>query len=307
MFWVSTKRIFRSGYINFKRNGIVSLASVLMMTITLCVLASLIFLQAALDFSLGQIKDNVDITVYFSTSASESKILSLKNTIEKLPEVAATEYIEKEQSLALFKERHANDFLTLQALDELDDNPLGATLTIKAKDPSQYETISNLLDGESDLAKENASIIDRINYHQNKVVIDRLNGLVAGTERLGVAITIALALVSMLITFITIRLTIYIAREEISVMRLVGAANRYINGPFIVEGIICGVIAAALTMLIYWPVTYVLHDTLVGFLGIDLFDYFTSNLFQLFGLLLLTGVIMSSIASSIAVRRYLRK
>lgn len=307
MFWVSTKRIFRSGYINFKRNGIVSLASVLMMTITLCVLASLIFLQAALDFSLGQIKDNVDITVYFSTSASESKILSLKNTIEKLPEVAATEYIEREQSLALFKERHANDFLTLQALDELDDNPLGATLTIKAKDPSQYETISNLLDGESDLAKENASIIDRINYHQNKVVIDRLNGLVAGTERLGVAITIALALVSMLITFITIRLTIYIAREEISVMRLVGAANRYINGPFIVEGIICGVIAAALTMLIYWPVTYALHDTLVGFLGIDLFDYFTSNLFQLFGLLLLTGVIMSSIASSIAVRRYLRK
>ncbi len=307
MFWVSTKRIFRSGFINFKRNGVVSLASVLMMTITLSVLASLVFLQAALDFSLSQIKSNVDITVYFTTDAGESKILSLKNALEKLPEVAQVTYIDQEQSLELFKERHANDFLTLQALDELDENPLGGTLTIKAIDPSQYEGISNALDGDTTLARENASIIDRINYHQNKVVIERLNSLVAGTKKLGLAVTVALALVSMLITFITIRLTIYIAREEISVMRLVGAANRYISGPFLVEGIICGAIAAMLTLLMYWPITYALHDSLVGFLGIDLFAYFTSNLLQLFGLLLLAGVIMSSIASFIAIRKYLKK
>src|SRR3989338_10513568 len=136
---IDTKRIIKSGWINFKRSGIVSVAAVLVVTITLCVLTGLVFLQAILHSSLTQIENKVDVTMYFSTGATEDKILSVKSSLEKLPEVETVTYTSRDQAVALFRERHKDDYLTLQALDELDENPLGASLSIKARDSAQYD------------------------------------------------------------------------------------------------------------------------------------------------------------------------
>ncbi|MFA6397716.1 MAG: permease-like cell division protein FtsX [Candidatus Paceibacterota bacterium] len=304
---VTTKRIIKAGFVSFVRNSFVSLSSILVVTITLSVITMLIFLQAVLNFSLEQIKDKVDVSIYFTTSASVEKIEALKSTIEKLPEVTSVSYTSSEDALKNFKEKHTNDFLTLQALEELDKNPLGAYLNIKAKDPSQYEAISSFLQGDTALVKDSSTIIDKINYYQNKEVIERLNAITNGAQKLGFALTLILAIVSVVITFNTIRLTIFTAREEIGVMRLVGAGSRYVRGPFMIEGIIYGVFSAVTTMILFWPISYWFGKKLTTFLGMNLYDYYLSSFFQIFGIILLVGVLLGSISSFIAVKKYLNK
>ena len=100
--WITTKRIVKSGFVNFWRNGFVSLASVLVMTVTLFVVGSLFFLNAILSASLEQIENKVDINVYFLTSAQEEDIVLLKRAIDALPEVASTQFTTRDEALARF-------------------------------------------------------------------------------------------------------------------------------------------------------------------------------------------------------------
>src|SRR3989338_7268592 len=138
MFLLNTKRIFKSGWVNFRRNGIVSVASILVMTAALLVLGSVRFIQDTLDHSLEEIRNKVDVNIYFTIEAPEDKINNLKSSLEQLPEIESVSYVTADEALANFKERHQNDYYTLQALKELDNNPLGAYLNVKARETSQY-------------------------------------------------------------------------------------------------------------------------------------------------------------------------
>lgn len=307
MFLIHTKRIIRSGYRNFMRSGFTSLASILMMVITLFVVTSLIFVKATLTASLDDIKNKVDVTIYFVPGAEESGITNIQSALSKLPEVKEVTYTSSDDAIKQFKEKHANDYLTLQALDELNENPLGASLNVKAKDPSQYESISKYFDSDSALSKGALTIIDKIDYHQNKVVIDRLTAIINGAERLGTAVSLILIFISIMITFSTIRLIIYMSREEISVMRLVGAGSKYIQGPFIVSGVLVGITSSIITILLFIPISIWLGNQVTDFVGINLYTYFKSNFFQLFIIMLGTGVLLGGISSALAIARYLRK
>jgi cell division transport system permease protein len=307
MFLIKTKRIIVSGYRNFSRSGFTSIASILIMTVTLFVITSLIFIQAALNSSLNDIKEKVDVTVYFVSDAEEPSIQNIETTLRNLPEVKSITYTSQDQALVEFKERHSNDYLTLQALDELDQNPLGASLNIKAKDPSQYESISKYFESEDALSKGALTIIDKIDYHQNKVIIDRLTSIINGAKKLGFAVSLILVLISILITFSTIRLIIYMSREEINVMRLVGAGTRYIRGPFIVSGVLVGIISSIVTILLFIPVSIWMGNQMTDFIGINLYTYYKTNFLQLFIIMLGSGVTIGSVSSIFAIHRYLRK
>jgi cell division transport system permease protein len=278
------------------------------MTVTLFVIGSVIFLGAMLDSSLGQLRNKVDINVYFVTDADEAKILDLKSQIEQLPETASVEYVSREQALENFRKRHEDDHLTIQALDELDENPLGALLNIRAKETSQYESIASFLDGDNVLGNDGqADIIDTVNYFQNRVAIEKLTQIINSAERLGLIATFVLIIISIMITFNTIRLAIYTSREEISVMQLVGASQTYARGPFIVEGILYGVASAILTLVLFYPLTFWLGPFTADFFGdINIFEYFIGNFGQLFSVILLSGIFLGAISSYLAVRRYLK-
>lgn len=307
MFLTYTKRVIRSGYRSFIRSGFTSLASVMIMTVTLFVITSLIFVQAALNSSLEDIKNKVDVTIYFVPAADEGAIMNVKQALEKLPEVKTVSYTSQDDALSAFKDKHSDDYLTLQALDELHDNPLGASLNVKAKDPSQYESISKYFESDNAVSKGALNIIDKIDYHQNKLIIDRLTSIIAGAKRLGFLVAMALILISVIITFTTIRLIIYMSREEISVMRLVGAGSMYVQGPFIVSGILVGIIASLLTALLFLPIAIWLGNQMTDFVGINLYTYYKSNFLQLFIIMLGSGVLLGGISSSFAIARYLRK
>src|SRR5258708_26002940 len=264
--FIKIKRILKAGVVNFKRNGVISWASVLVVTITLSVITTLILLQAVLHFSLDEIKKKVDVTIYFNVGAPEDKILALKDSLSKLPEVDTISYTTSAQALQDFREHHSNDYPTIQALDEVKDNPLGAYLNVKAKEVSQYETIANFLKSDDALALGSASIIDKVNYHQNKLVIDRLNSIISGAQKLGFLLTLLLIITSVAITFNTIRLITFFSREEIGVMRLVGASKMGVRGPFMVVGAMYGLVATFITLFLFCPFPF--------YLAIIMFHFF---------------------------------
>ena len=300
-------RIIKSGFINFKRSGLISWAAVLVVTITLSVITSIILLQAVLHSSLSQIKDKVDVTIYFNVGAPEERIMALKEAIQKLPEVADVSYTSDIDALKLFRERHSNDYPTIQALDEIKDNPLGGYLNIKTKEVSQYESIANFLDSDNAIVLGSTSIIAKKNYYENKLVIDRLNAIISGAQKLGFLITLFLIIISIVITFNTIRLAIFISKEEIGVMRLVGASKMRVRGPFMVEGGIYGIIATFITLILFWPATIWLGNHMTLFLGFNMYDYYFSNFFQIFVIILLSGVLLGVVSAFLATRKYLNK
>ncbi len=307
MLWTKIRRTIRAGFISFWRNGYVSLASVLVMTVTLMVIANILFVGALLDSTLSGIKDKVDINVYFVRGAAEEDIALLKRSLTNLPQVASVEYISSDLALEQFRARHQDDQLTLQALDQLDSNPLGASFNIKAKDPSQYESVVKFLEDKRDGNAANDNIIDRINYAKNKQAIEALNRIISASHKLGTIVVIFFILVSILITFNTIRLAIYIFREEISVMRLVGASEMYIRGPFVTVGIMYGLVSGIVTLIILYPVAYWVGPITADIgTGLNIFNYYTAQFAFFFLALVGSGVVVGAVSSYLAVKKYLK-
>lgn len=305
--FTNTRRIVKAGFLNFWRNAMVSLSAVFVMTVALFVIGSTMLLSVFLQSSLTEVKDKVDINIYFNHDAAEPAILSMKRSLETIPEVAKVDYISRDRAIANFKDRHGNDYLMTQALDELVDNPLGAILNIKAKDPSQYEAIAKHIADEQDGANAGENIISNVNYGKNKIVIDKLTAIIAGVERVSAALLLVLVGIAIVITFNTIRLAIYVSRDEIAIMRLVGASNTFVRGPFIVEGIMYGIVAAGIATALLYPVTLWLKGATESFYGgTDLFVYYINNLNQILSVLLLSGAALGIISSFLAVRRYLK-
>jgi cell division transport system permease protein len=295
-------RIFHFGFKNFWRNGWLTTVTVIIMTLALLVFVWLIFFGVVTSRAAASIEDKIDISVYFNTNTAEDEILSIQQSLEGLPSVQSVDYISRDQALATFKQNHANDTTITQAVNELSSNPLEASLNIKAKNPSQYGAIADYLN-----SGNLSQYIDSVSYTQNQSVIDRLAKIVKTVEVGGVIVMIVFALLAGLVVFNTIRLAIYANREEIGVMRVVGASNALVRGPFVVEGSLCGAIAAFVALAVSAPILFAVDPYLNVFIpGINLFQYFLSNIFLLFIYLLLFGIALGAVSSFFAVRRYLK-
>ncbi len=306
MLFTKLKRVIRSGFLNFWRNAFLSTTSILVMVITLSFIGSIIFLSAILAASLDGVSRQVDLSVTFIPEAPSSEVLALKEDLEARPDVSSVKYTSREEALEGFRDRHASDRIILQTIDELGRNPLGANLTIQAYDPESYQDIAAFLEPEHALGADE-NIIYRINFRDNELAIERLTSLIGAVERFGLALTVALAFVSVLITFNTVRLIIYTARDEIAVMRLVGASTRYIRGPFVISGILYGLIAALITLALFYPMTFWLGEvTEHFFIGINVFTYYLENFVQIFLITVLSGIFIGGISSYMAVKRYLK-
>jgi len=309
MNWLTTKRIFRAGLLDFWRNAFVSFASVLVMTVTLFVVGTTVFAGVILGSTLADLRDKADVNVYFVPSAAESDIVALQTSLEALPEVASVQYVSADDALANFRAAHQNDQLTLQALDELGTNPLGAVLNIKAKDISQYDAIAQFLQNQETVSTGAPSIIDKINYFDasHRAALDRLAQITDKAQLFGRIIIAILIIVTILICFNTMRLAIYTSRDEIQVMRLVGAGSFFIRAPFMVEAMLIGVISGVITLLLFYPLTWWMGSSTASFFGgINVFSYYLSHFLQFFALFIGTGVVLGAVASFLAVRRYLK-
>jgi cell division transport system permease protein len=295
-------RIFHFGAKNFWRNGWLSTATVAIMTLALMVFVGLIMFGVVTHAAANSIQDKIDISVYFNTNTSEDQILSIQQSLEGLSQVRSVDYISQDQALATFQQNHASDQTISQAINALDSNPLEASLNVKAKDPSEYGAINSYLSSAT-----LAPYIDTISYAQNQDVITRLATIVRDVSVGGWVIIVFLALIAGLVVFNTIRLAIYSNRDEIGIMRVVGASNSLVRGPYIVEGVFWGGIAAVISLILVAPAFWFVSPYLGEFIpGLNIFQYFYTHIIQLFLYQLLFGVVIGIFSSYWAVQRYLK-
>lgn len=294
-------RIFKYGIQSFLRNGWLSISTIAIMILALIVFEGLIVFNVISQGAIKTIENKVDITVYFQSNVSEDTILNLKKSLEGLSEVQYVNYVSQEQALANFKALHAGDQAITKTLDTLDSNPLLPSLDIKAKDIHHYDTIAAYLE-----KPDFQNIIYKINYAQNQVVINRLVALVDNFTTGGFVLTLFLAFLAAAVTFNTIRLAIFSNKDQIGIMRLVGASNKFISGPYIIEGALYGLISALASFLILIPVIIFISPHVNSFIPeVNLASYFSADFLLLLLYQALFGIGLGVISSIVATRRYL--
>ncbi|MFA6459198.1 MAG: permease-like cell division protein FtsX [Candidatus Paceibacterota bacterium] len=317
MIFTNIRRITRTGFVNFWRNGFLSFAAIVVITLSLCSFGALIFSSAFGRSLLADVKDKVDINVYFALSAPEADILSIQEDIDNLPEVTSTTYVSRDEALESFKQKWQNNNLIMQGLEEIGTNPFPASLNIKAREPGQYSGIADYISSKNPTDASGSPIITKVNYQENKLIIDRLSKIIPTVETAGFAAAGLFVLVAIIVVWNTIRLIIYTARDEISVMKLVGASNTYVRGPFVVSGIMYGIISGFITLGFMWLFAYWSDSVILRLVGVDvaanfelvvnvLSSYFFRNFSQIFIIIMGAGVILGGLPSYIAAKRYLR-
>lgn len=297
------KKIIRFGWTGFSRNKGVSFSAIFVLLITLLLITGLYLFQGFNKFFIDQLQKKIDITAYFKDNTLEDDILKIKDEISKLKDqVKSVDYVSKEKALADFTEKHKNNPDFMKALEEVGGNPFLPSLNIQTIDPSQYKSISDLLNKD-----EFKSFIEKVDYYQKKPTIEKVFSITSNINKFGLILAGVLVLVAILVVFSTVKLTIDSSKEEISTMRMVGASNWFARGPFVVQGMAYGFFAFLLCIIITSFTTYFLSPKLEILLpGFSIFDYFNQNFWPLISIQLGIGVVLGMISSYFVARKYLK-
>lgn len=300
---ISLYRIIISGTTNLKRNIWLATASTLIMTITLIILSSLTLMFIITSYSVKTIQERVDISAYFKSDVPENKIFSIRDELRRDSRIKSIDYVSSEQAKEKFQSRHQGDDLIMESLGELTENPFPATLQIKANSLDQYPAIADSLNSD----KYN-SLIDEVNFEDNRIIIERLNSLLKFIITFGSVLMVVFCLIAILVIFNTIALTIYNRREEVEIMRLVGATNWYIRGPFMIESFTYSIIASAITSALLVPIYFQMLPRISNYLtpGANIFNGNVATFMLVILAQLVVAFILSSISSLMAMRKYLQ-
>lgn len=296
-------RILNNGFLNYWRNFWLSAAATAIMVTTLFILSTLLILNALADVSLKTVQEKVDVSIYFKPQVSENLIFQIQKQVELLPQVKSILYIPPVTARDRFKQLHKDEPLLIESVEQFSetDNPFPASFAIRVYKLEDYVSIISLFQD------------DKFNPYVKKItdkreVVNRLNRIIRGIKNSGIVLSAAFSLITVIVVFNTIRLAIYNRREEIEIMRLVGASNSFIRGPFIIEGTLYGISGGIITAMILYPIYYILTPKISSFLEINLreINHFGLDFPTLFGLQLGAGVILGVISSLIVIRKYLK-
>lgn len=300
---ISFLRVIKIGFVNFWRNFWLSMAATIVMTVTLVIFSSLFLVFILTNHSIRTIQNTVDVSVYFKIGLAEDQITKIKDQIFQDPRIKEIAYISATQAFDNFKTTHQNDPLITQSLNELTENPLPATLHIKTYKLDDYPAVAQNLE-----ADQYKNFIDKVNFEDNRVVIDRLNKILKFVVTFGLVLFAVFALIAILVIFNTITLTIYNRKEEVEIMRLVGATNWYIRGPFLTESVLYSVFSTVITGALFVPVYYKVLPKVIAYVSPQA-NLYSSGLFH-FGYLVLIlfvlALFLSVTSSMMAIRKYLK-
>ena len=299
---ISLKRVISNGWKSFSRNISLSLGTIFIMVIVIFLPTFLFLLRPASKALISGIEEKVDISLYFNEDAKPEDVSLVKSAVSKIPEVKEVEYISKEQALDRFVERHKNDPVLMESLKEVGNNPFLSSLDIKAWQVSQYGQIVKFLE-----TSPFNSLINKIDYSQRKIIIEKIFSTISAVNKAGILFALILGIIAILIAFNAVRAAIDDSKEEIKIMRLVGASNWFIRGPFLIQGVIIGFIAALITFLIAFGACWAL-DSKIKLItpGISVFNLFVSNIGVLILIQLVTGIGLGVVSSIIAIKKYLK-
>lgn len=305
--FITIERIFKYGFINFGRNIWLAVAAMAMMAITLTILLFAVVANATFSHTIADITSHIDVSVYLKDDVTLQQRTDLITQLRQNPNVVAVDFISKDQALKTYRAQNANNPNLLSAISET-ENPLPSSLKIEPKDPEKLDSIKTFLD-KPEIAKLQS---DPTSYSgDRKAAIDKIGSATHFFRQAGVVGIIVFILISMLIIFNTIRMTIFNRRDELIIMRLLGAKPWFIKGPFVVETMLYGIVAAAISLGVCAALFKIASSTLqassLGLLDISYSNqYFTKNLGLILVVQIGAGILIGAASSAIATRRYLR-
>lgn len=295
-------RIIKLGLLNFWRNKWLSLAATLIMTLTILTISIFLILTLVINTTTQAVKEKIDLTVTFNDSASETQILALQNILSARPDTKMVKYISKDEAY--------ENWLTLQTSEKVknlvtrENNPLPRSLQVKASNPESLENIANFIS-----APDYQEMIRTISYQKNKHLIERLISITKFVKKIGWILSATFVAISILVILNTIRLTIFTRREEIEIMRLVGANNSFIRIPFVIEGMLYGILATIVATLALWLGIYLISPIISQYLGdvnLNLMGFFQNYLPYIVLLELATGIVIGVTCSLVSIQRHIR-
>lgn len=295
-------RTFKEGAVNFGRNGWLSVAAITVISQALFIIALATLVTLGIRSMVANLENRISLSVSFNPDVEEGRILAIKDQLMKYREIAAIQYLSREAALSTFLAKSLDDPIVKQALDQIGGNPLLASLSVRAKRQADYAVITQALE-----QSEFQNDIAHINYAKNAAIFERLNRMGFVAQRLGLILGGVFGLIALIITFSTIRITIYSHRQEFEIMRLVGASNLYVRMPFVFEGMLYGLCAALIALAALGVAAWFLGPMTAGAL-------IEGNVFRLFLRVLPwlapavagIGIFLGAVSGYIAIRRYLR-
>jgi len=303
---ISLWRVFIFGLQNFWRNIWLSLITVLIVVLNLCLMSMVMGFNIVGQQTLTAVQQKVNLSVYFTASTTETRVQDIRTELLKRTDIASIRVISREEHLQDLLSSQADPKLITEAIKQLGENPLGPGIVISAKQLSDYSAIATAIDD----PKYKSSIESTGNdYQTNQDIIDKLSSIVSRIEVLTWWVTGILALIMALMIFNTIRVTIYSQREEIGIMKLVGGSDAFVRGPFVVTSLLYGLSASLIVLLLMIPVLSLANPFFAQFFAgydINVLGYVREHLWQIVGVEILVASGLSVASSFFAIGRYLR-
>ncbi len=296
-------RVIKFAFQDMVRNIGLSSMTVLILVLMLLSINTLIILNTITGQAVSTIKDQIDVSVYFNEDATTEEVEEIKSYIDSFPEVIEIKYLDEEQVLADFRAQHADNPEILSALDELGENPLGPTMIIRTREPKDYEKVITALS-----VPEYENVIEAKTFGDTEKAIERIHVITTQVEHFGIALSGLFAFIAFLIIFNTIRVAIYTQRSEISIKKLVGATNWFVQGPYIVESFIFTVVSLVITVgLIFFSLRFLdpYIEVVFGQSNI-LLNYYQTNFLSLILIHFISVLFLTVLSSILAMGKYLR-
>lgn len=295
--------IIKFSFQDITRNIWLTLVTVTILVISLFSINTLLIVRVISDDAVTAIKEKINISLYLKADASDTEIMVLKDRIAVSDKVKAVNYISKQSALDSFRDKYKNNQAVLAALKELGRNPLLPSLTIVPADLSQSENLIN------ELRVIDSPIIESRDFSDNSVILNKINNITNRISQVGIFLISIFILTSLLVVYNAIRVAIYTHRQEIEVMRLVGASNFFVFMPYMVSSFIYALFSVLIVISVFYPFLTLLQPYLeVFFIGynINFLNYFVDNFALIFGLQFLIVLFINILASLFAVRKYAR-
>jgi len=301
--FISTFRILKFALQNFWRNIWLSIITITILILTLTTVNILIILGVVGDAAIESVEQKIDVSIYFNKETSEEIILSARSYLMSLEQVKEVEYVSGDEAFERFQEKHLADEVILNSIEEV-GNPLSGSLVVMARSPEDFPFILEALE-----SPEFSDYIEETDTETHESIIERITNISNRVRVGGIILSGVFALITLLIVFNTIRVAIYTHREEIGIMKLVGASNNFIRAPFLLETVFYSLIAVLIMLAILYPVVGIIEPSLNKFFdstNVGLMSYYNANFLTIFGAQFVGLVILCGISTLVAMRKYLR-
>jgi cell division transport system permease protein len=301
---IKLARVLREGVQNFYRDKWLTLVTVIIMMSSLYLIGVAIFLGFGVLRVIDSVENRINISMYFDFTVGEDKILEIKKELEEksIEQIQSVTYVSRDQALKDFMEREGDSKEIKEALDMIGENPLPASLVIVANNTTDYDNIDKYLHQEYD------EYIMNTNLEKNKDVISELQRFIIFVRNGGIVLGIIFAIIAILVTLNTVRMSLYAHRKEFEVMRLVGASNLYIKIPTLVEGMLYGFVSAIMASILLVFTIFAINPFAKQIIeNINIVDFYSKNMIQVVLVIILFGITLGFVSSFLAVQKYLEK